>query len=338
MATPDPECMHMMKLPRRQFLQLTAGAAALPALSRIARAQTYPTRPVKIVVPLPVGSTPDIGARIIAEQLTKMRDQQVIVENRPGGGGVIGVQAVLSAVPDGYTLFYGMASIFTVLPAQNNKLTFDVNRDLTPIGLTGAEGMVLAVSPKLGVNTLSELIALAKEHPYKFIVGTNPAGTLPHLAARLFVSLSQAPMTVVPSTGGTNEAIREIMGGRGHAVIEGLPGLVRSAIDAGDLKALAIMTPARVPTAPDIPTAAETLPGLTAVGWAALFAPKGTPQAIVQQLSEDLRKALEDPDFRARFETIGSTPFQAIYTAELARFIESDQKLWWPVVNDAELK
>ena len=329
---------HMMKLPRRQFLHLTAAAAALPAVSRFAWAQSYPTRPVRIVVSLPVGSTPDITARIIAEQLTRMWGQQVIVENRPGGGGVIGVQAVLSAVPDGYTLFYGMASIFTVLPAQNNKLTFDVNRDLIPIGLTGAEGMVLAVSPKLGVNTLSELIVLAKEHPYKFIVGTNPAGTLPHLAARLFVSLSQAPMTVVPSTGGTNEAIREIMGGRGHAVIEGLPGLVRTALDAGDLKALAIMTPARVPTAPDIPTAAETLPGLTAVGWVALFAPKGTPQAIVQQLSQDLRKAQEDPDLRARLEKIGNTPFQAIYTAELARFIESDQKLWWPVVKDAELK
>ena len=225
----------------------------------------------------------------------------------------------------------------TVLPAQNDKLTFNVNRDLIPIGLTGAEGMVLAVSPKLGVNTLSELIALAKEHPYKFIIGTNPAGSLPHLAARMFVSLSQAPMTVVPSTGGTNEAIREIMGGREHAVIEALQGL-RGALDAGDLKALAIMTPARVPTAPDMPTAAETLPGLTAVGWAALFAPKGTPQAIVQQLSEDLRKALEDPGFRARLETIGVTPFQAIYTAELARFIESDQKLWWPVVKEAELK
>ena len=328
----------MMKLPRRKFLHWAVGAAALPAVSRIARAQTYPTRPVRIVVSLPVGSTPDIGARIIAEQLTRMWGRQVIVENRPGGGGVIGAQAVLSALPDGYTLLYAAASTFTVLPAQNDKLTFDVNRDLIPIGLTGTEGMVLAVSPKLGVNTLSELIALAKEHPYKFIIGTNPAGTLPHLAGRLFVSLSQAPMTVVPSTGGTNEAIREIMGGRGHAVIEGLPGLVRTALDAGDLKALAIMTRARVPTAPDIPTAAETVPGLTAVGWTALFAPKGTPQTIVQQLSEDLRKALEDPDVRARYETIGSTPFQAIYTAELARFIETEQKLWWPVVKDAELK
>ena len=327
----------MMKLPRRQFLQLTAGAAALPAVAGVGWAQTYPTRPVKIVVSLPVGSAPDIRARIVADQLTRMWGRQVVVENRPGGGGVIGAQAVFSASADGYTLLYGAASTFTILPAQNDRLTFDVNRDLIPIGLTANEGMILAVSPKLGVESLGELITLAKEHPYKFIIGTNPAGSLPHLAARLFISLSQAPMTVVPSTGGTNEAIREIMGGRVHAVIEAMQGL-RGALDAGDLKALAIMTRARVATVSDIPTAAETVPGLTAVGWTALFAPKGTPQAIVQQLSEDLRKVVEDPDVRARLETAGGTPFQALYTADLARFIESEQKLWWPVVKDAELK
>ena len=237
----------MMKLPRRQFLQLTAGAAALPAVAGVGWAQTYPTRPVKIVVSLPVGSAPDIRARIVADQLTRMWGRQVVVENRPGGGGVIGAQAVFSASADGYTLLYGAASTFTILPAQNDRLTFDVNRDLIPIGLTANEGMILAVSPKLGVESLGELITLAKEHPYKFIIGTNPAGSLPHLAARLFISLSQAPMTVVPSTGGTNEAIREIMGGRVHAVIEAMQGL-RGALDAGDLKALAIMTRARVAT------------------------------------------------------------------------------------------
>jgi tripartite-type tricarboxylate transporter receptor subunit TctC len=266
-----------------------------------------------------------------------MWGQQVIAENRPGGGGVIGAQTVLSASPDGYTLLYGASSTFTILPAQSVKLTFDVNRDLIPIGLTGNEGMVLAVSPQLGINTLGELITLAKDRPYKLIIGTNPAGSLPHLAARMFVSLSQAPMSVVPSTGGTNEAIREIMGGRVHAVIEALQGL-RGAIDARDLKAIAIMTPARVPTALDLPTATETVPGLIAVGWTALFAPKETPQGIVQQLSEDLRKAMEDPNVRARLETTGATPFQARYTAELARFIEAEQKHWWPIVKDAELQ
>ena len=322
-----------MKLPRRTFLHLAAGAAALPAVSRFAWAQSYPTKPVRIVVSFPAGSSPDIRTRIVAEQLTRIWGRQVVAENRPGGGGVIGTQAVLSAPPDGYTLLTAAASTFTILPVQNNKLAFDVNRDLIPIALTSNEGMVLAVSPKLGITTLAELIVRAKSEPHKIIIGTNPAGSLPHLAARRLVSLTQAPMTVVPSTGGTNEAIREIMGGRGHAVIESLPGL-RGALGAGDLKAIAIMTPERVATVPDMPTGVETVPGLTAVGWTALFAPRGTAQAVIQQLSEDLRKVMEEPDVRARLEKTGS-PFRPIFAADLARFIESEQKLWWPVVKEA---
>jgi tripartite-type tricarboxylate transporter receptor subunit TctC len=327
----------IMKLPRRKFLRLGAGVAALAAVSRLGWAQSYPTRPVRIVAPLPAGSSPDIRARIVAEQLTRIWGQQVIIENRPGGGGVIGVQAVLSAPSDGYTLLHAQASIFTVLPAQREKPRFDVNRDLIPIGLTANEGMVFAISPKLGINTLGELITTAKRNPHKFIIGTNPAGSLPHLAAALFVRLSQAPITVVPSTGGTNEAIREIMGGRVHAVIESLPGL-RGALDAGDLRALAIMARERAPTAPDIPTAAETVPGLIALGWSALAAPKETPQAIIRQLTEDLRKVIDSSDTRARFEKIGATPFRGIFAADLERFIESDQKLWWPIVNEAAPK
>ena len=324
-----------MKLPRRKFVHLAVSAATLLGLSQIARAEAYPSRPVKIVVALPAGSGPDIRARIIAEQLTKKWDRQVFVENRPGGGGAIAAQAVLLGLTDGYTLLYAVSSVFTVLPAQKKSLRFDVNRDLIPIGLTANEGMAFAVSSKLGVNTLGELITLAKRNPYKFVIGTNPAGSLPHLAATLFVSLSQAPVTVVPSTGGTNDAIREIMGGRVHAVIEALYGL-RGALDAGDVKVLAIMSHQRVPTVPDIPAAAETVPGLIALGWGALVAPKGTPEAVVQQLSEDLRKVLEDPDTRARFETIGGTPFRPIFTAELAHFIESEQTHWRPIVQQLE--
>jgi len=324
-----------MKLPRRKFLHLGASAAATFAASpQIAYAQSYPTPPVKIVAPLPAGSSPDIRARIIAEQLTRIWSQQVVVENRPGGGGIIAVQTVLSALPDGYTLLYGSASIFTVLPAQMDKPRFDANRDLIPIGLTASEGLAFAVSPKLGISTLGELIAMAKREPHKLIIGTNPAGSLPHMAATLFLRLSGAPMTVVPSTAGTNEAIKEIMGGRVHAVIESLPAL-RGAIDAGDLRALAIMARERAPTAPNIPTAAETVPGLVAVGWTALAAPKGTPQTTVQELTEDLRMVMESSDTRARLEKIGATPFQALFAADLARFIESEQKLWWPIVNEA---
>ena len=325
-----------MKLPRRRFLHLAAGAAVLPIMAKMAYAQSYPTRPVRIIVPLPAGSAPDIQARIYAEQLSKLWGRGVVVEDRPGGGGIIGTQAVLSAAPDGHTLLYAVSSIFVVLPAQRDKPGFDVNRDLIPIGLTSNSGFVLAASAKLGIKTLGELITLAKSEPYKLIIGTNPAGSLPHMAAVQFVQMSQAPLTVVPSNGGTNEAIREIMGGRVHVVIDALPAL-RGAIDAGDLKALAIMTRERVPTEPDIPIAADTVPGLFALGWSALVAPRGAPAAIVRQLTDELHKVIDSADTNDRLQRVGVMPFRPTFAADLTRFIEGEQKLWRPIV-EAELK
>jgi tripartite-type tricarboxylate transporter receptor subunit TctC len=322
----------------RRLLAATIFAALLAAAAIAASPgdalSMYPSRPVKMVVSLPAGSGPDIRTRIIAEHLTKMWGQQVVVENRPGGGGLIAVHAVLSTAADGHTLLVAPASTFTILPAQKHKLPVDVNRDLIPIGLVGNEGLLIAASPKLGVNTLADLIALARREPHKIIVGTNPAGTLPHMAARLLINLSRAPMTVLPyATGGTNEAIRDILGGRIHVVVEGGPGL-KGALEAGDLKALAVMSSERQPIAPELPTAAETVPGLTAMGWQALVAPKGTPEPIVRQLVDDLRRAMEAPDVRTRMGHVG-TPFRPIFASELARFIEAEQRLWWPIVKDS---
>jgi tripartite-type tricarboxylate transporter receptor subunit TctC len=296
----------------------------------------YPSRPVRIVVSLPPGSAPDIRARIIANHLTTMWHRQVVVENRPGAGGALAAQAALSAPADGYTLLSTVASVFTILPAQRDKLTFDPNRDFVPLALTGSEGMVFAVSPKLGVSNLAEFITLARKQPNKLLIGTNPAGSLPHLAARLLVSLTNAPLTVVPySKGGTSEAIREILGGRTHAVIEARPGL-QAHLDSGDLKALAIMTRERVTVVPDLPTATETVPGLTAIGWSGMFAPIGNPAAIVRQLSANIRQAIEAPEVMTRHAQMG-TPYRPLFTADFARFIEAEQKLWWPVVREAGL-
>lgn len=320
----------------RSFFTAATVAALLAATamgpSRANAQDKYPSRPVKMLVSTPAGAGPDIRARIIAEQLTRMWGHQVVVENRTGGGGLIAVQALLSTAADGHTLLVAPASTFTILPAQKGNLPVDVNRDLIPIALTGNEGLLIAVPPKLGVNSLAELIALAKKEPHKVIIGTNPAGTLPHMAARLFVELSKAPMTILPyATGGTNEAIRDILGGRIHVVIEGRPGL-KGALESGDLKALAVMSTERHPNAPDLPTAAETLPGLTAMGWQALVAPNGTPAPVVQQLVDDLRRAMEVPDVRTRMGHVG-TPFRPIFSPELAQFIEAEERLWWPIVR-----
>jgi tripartite-type tricarboxylate transporter receptor subunit TctC len=300
--------------------------------ARSASAQTYPTRPVKLIVPLPPGSAPDIRHRLIAQALSQAWGQQVVVENRPGGGGLIGTRAALNEAPDGYTILAALASIYTILSAQNDKLPFNVNADMVPIGLTAFEGLVFGCSPKLGVNTLAELIALANKNPDRYIIGTNPAGSLPHLAAKLFVDMTRTAIGVVPySTGGTNEAIRDIMGGRVHAVIDGWAAL-RGALDSGDLKALAILSSKPTALLPNLPTALGAVPGFTAIGWQALTVRKGTPDAIVRKLADDLDKVLKDPQLQKRLQETGPE-FQPMYGAELTRFIENEQKHWQPLAK-----
>ncbi len=322
-----------------RFLRIGAGLAAIVAATAVgiplAMGQDkYPSRPVKIVMPLPAGTSPDVRTRKLAEQLTRMWGQQVVVENRPGAFGATAVQAALSAPADGYTLLAAPASLYTILPMKVDKSAIDVNRDLVPIGLIAYEGMLVAVSPKLGVNTLADLIALAKREPHKVVIGTLGAGTLPHLAAQLLVERSKAPMTVLPyATGGSPAAVADLMGGRVHAVIVAMDSS-KGAFDSGDLKAVAVMTRERSPTSPDLPTAAETVPGLAAIGWTALVAPRGTPDGVVPQLGEDLRKALQTPEIRAWLDQIGGH-FPPMFAAELARFIEDEQQLWWPVVRAA---
>lgn len=320
----------------KYWLTICVAAIALctQAVTKLASAQDkYPSRPIRIVVPMPAGSAPDIRLRFVADQLSKILGEQVVIENRPGGGGIIGFHAVLSAAADGYTLLAAPASIFTILPAEKSGLPFDVNHDLIPIGTVMAEGQVFAISPQLGIDSFSDLIAVAKKKPGAIVIGTNPAGSLPHLAAKLIVARSQAPMTIVPySSGGSKAAIQDIMGGRIQAVIEGRPGL-QGYLDSGDLKALAIMTTERVPMMPDLPTAAETIPGVRAVGWIALCAPKGTRAEVVQKISDALRNALDAPDLLKHIEQVG-TPFRPLFGAELIRFIENEEALWRPIAAE----
>jgi tripartite-type tricarboxylate transporter receptor subunit TctC len=314
---------------------LLAGMAATGfglATAQPAAAQTFPSRPVKIIVPLPAGSAPDVRHRIIAQALTQLWGQQVIIENRPGGGGIIGTRAMLGEQPDGHTLLAALASIYMILPAQNDKLPFDVNKDMIPIGLTAYEGLVMACSPKLGVNALADFLALAKKMPDKLVIGTNPAGSLPHITAKLLVDVTKTAIAVVPySTGGTNDAIRDIMGGRVHAVIDGWASL-RGAIESKDLTPLAIMSPKPTAILPNLPVASATVPDFTSIGWQALTARRGTPEPVVRILGDSLRKVLADPQLQKRLEETGPE-FQPLYDAELLKFIEAEQKFWLPLAK-----
>jgi tripartite-type tricarboxylate transporter receptor subunit TctC len=315
--------------------KLVAGMAVTGlglAAGKPASAQTFPTRPVKIIVPLPAGSAPDVRHRLIAQALTQAWGQQVIVENRPGGGGIIGTRAMLGEQPDGYTLLAALASIFMILPAQNEKLPFDVNKDMIPIGLTAYEGLVMACSPKLGVKSLAEFIALAKKMPDKLVIGTNPAGSLPHITAKLFVDLTKTAITVVPySTGGTADAIRDIMGGRVHAVIDGWASL-RGSIESKDLTPLAILSQKPTDLLPNLPVGTATVPGFVSIGWQALTARRGTPEPIVRLLGDSLRKVLADPQLQKRLQETGPE-FQPLYGDELTRFIQAEQKFWLPLAK-----
>jgi len=312
-------------------------AFALAAAAPAAAQNAFPTKPIRIVLPLPVGTALDVVARLVGEQLTGRWGQQVIVENRPGAGGLIAAQAVASAPSDGYTLLGGAASIFTILPAQKDKLQFDVNRAFIPIGMMGGGPMYVAVSSKLGIASLPELVDLARSKPQQIFVGTNGTGTLPHFAALALAKMGNIPLTIVPySTGGTTEALKDILGERVHVTIEGYSGLA-GVLQSGDLKLIAVMSPERISLFPSVPAVAETVPGLSAVGWMALAAPAGTSEHIVRRLSEGVHYALRTPSVKQRFEQLGMQA-QIMTPAETRAFIEREQKLWWPIVREAESK
>jgi tripartite-type tricarboxylate transporter receptor subunit TctC len=324
--------MREVMLTKRGLLTAMVASGLGLSSAESALAQSYPTRPVKLILPLPAGSAPDVRHRLIAQALSQLWGQQVVVENRPGGGGLIGTRAALAEQPNGYTMLVGLASVYEILPAQNEKLPFDVNEDMVPVGLTAFEGLVFACSSKLGVSTLPEFIELAKKNPDRYVIGTNPVGSLPHLAAKLFVDLTQTAITVVPyGTGGTNEAIRDIMGGRVHATIEGWAGL-RGALEGGELKGLAILSAKPSALLPNLPTALSAVSGYTVIGWQMLTLRKGTPDPIIRKIGDDLGKVLADAQLEKRLLETGPE-FEPLPPSELLGFIRTQQKYWYPIAK-----
>jgi tripartite-type tricarboxylate transporter receptor subunit TctC len=310
---------------------LVCALAISMAASPAAQAQTYPTGAVKIIIGVGAGASPDVIGRVVADQLSRLWGQQVIVINQPGAGGALAIRAAGNAPPDGATLYLALGSNFVALPEMQASLPFDVARDFVPIGYVGEHPMVIAVSPALGVSTLPELIALAKKRPGELNVAAGNPGSILHLTAEWLRSASGIDVTLVHYPGAP-QALTDILGGRVHAIVDATSGLAGS-ISGGSIKALAVASERRLPTHPGLPTVAETLPGFMAMGWFALMAPPKTPEATARRISDDLRTVLERGELKQRFLDLG-TYLRPMSPAELASFIADQQRIWKPVIAE----
>jgi len=294
----------------------------------------YPARYVSIIIQTAAGSGPDVIARIVADRLAQSWRQQVTIINRNGAAGLIAAQAAAAAQPDGYTLYMPTSTALVVLPQTQPKLPVNFERDFVPIGLISQSPMIVAVSPSLGVNTLEQLIALAKKRPGEVLYAANNRGSFPHLSGEFFRHRAGLELTFVPYPGAA-AGLQDVMGGRVSMIVEG-PSALSSAMQAGSIKALAVTSTTRLPNFPDLPTVAETIPGFQVVAWFALMARASTPEPIVRKISQDLQAILKEPAIKEKFETLGVYPMPASPT-DTAAFISREQQLWKPVIKEAGL-
>jgi tripartite-type tricarboxylate transporter receptor subunit TctC len=318
-------------LPRRQFLHLAAAAAAVPAASRIARAQTYPTRPVRLIVGFPAGGATDLYARLIGQVLWERLGQQFIIENRSGASGNIGTEAVVRAAPDGYTLL--MATVNDAVNAYLfEKLSYDFIRDVAPVARIAYTPLVVVVHPSVPVRTVPELIAYAKANPGKINYAGAGIGAPPHMAGELFKMMTGINMVPVQYRGGA-PAVADLLGGQVQVMFNVMPESIEY-IRAGKLRALAVTSASRSDALPDLPILADFVPGFEASYWAGVGAPKNTPAEIIGRLNKEINAALASPVTKARFADLGSTVFPSS-PAEFGKFIADETEKWGKVIRAA---
>jgi tripartite-type tricarboxylate transporter receptor subunit TctC len=296
-----------------------------------AQALNYPERPVTILADAAAGATPDVDARFVAAGLGKIWKQQVIVINHPGANGSIAARIATDAAPDGYTLFMPAFSTFASLPSVAPNLPLKLPRDFIPIGYTAENPMFFAVNPALGISTLPELIAAAKKDPGKISIAVTGVGRMTHLTGLVFQERANISLLPVPYNGGPAAASADISSGRVSMIIEGYSGIV-GAVNAGQVKLIAVASPERLPEFPDLPTVAETIPGFAARGWQVLVAPNGTPAPIVSKIAVDLAKVVSDPDFKRLLANVGSYS-RAMTPEQVLTFVQNEQDTWLPVLK-----
>lgn len=303
-----------------------------------AYAQTgpYPSKPVQILADSSAGSTPDVALRFVADRLTQAWGQQILVVNRPGGGGSLAARAAAEAAPDGYSLYQPVLSTFVSLRPAAPNVPLHVPKDFLPIGFVSENPMFIAVSPTLGISTLPELIALAKKRPGEIPYATTGVGRLTHLTGELLQHQAGIKLLLVPYTGGPTHAVSDVATGRVAMIIEGYSGIAGAA-RSGSVKLIAVASAKRLAEFPDVPTVAETIPGFQATGWAVMVAPVGTPDAIIGKVSEDLRKVVVEPELEKKLAALGSYT-RAMTAAEATSFIHKQQQMWQPVLDEIAKK
>jgi tripartite-type tricarboxylate transporter receptor subunit TctC len=323
-----------MRLPRRRFLRLAAGAAVVPAATHLARAQTYPARPVRVLVGFAPAGAVDITARLVAQSLTEQLGQPFTVENRPGAATNIATEAAVRAPADGYTL------VMVSPPAAINatlyaKLNFNVIRDIAPVASVIRMPFVLAVNPSVPAKTVPELIAFARANPRRISMASSGTGSGLHLAGELFKMMAGVDMVHVPYRGEA-PAMTDLIGGQVQAMF-GTTAVSIEHIRSGKVRALALTTVGRLETQPDIPSMSEFLPGYEASFWDGFGAPRNTPADIIERLNKEINTALTDPNIKVRFAELGGTVF-AGSPADFGNLIAAETEKWGKVIRTANIK
>ena len=324
----------MTKLARRHLMQLAAGALALPAMPYVARAETYPSRPVRLIVGAVAGSSPDVIARLIGQRLSERLGQPFVIENRDGGNGTLGGEVVARSAPDGYTLLLLSAS-YTIDPNVIDSPNFNFKRDIAPIARAVILPAVITVNPQLPPKTLPDFIAYAKANPDKVNIGAPGIGSPQYIAGELFMMMTDTKLSMISYRGGP-PAVTDAISGQ----IQGMIGTVLLVIDhvrSGNLRALAVTSKTRSELLPDVPTVNEVVPGFDANQWIGIGAPTKTPKDVVDKLNAEVNLALEDPAIKKRIVGLGGTPLPGT-PADFNTFLDSETEKWAGVVKFAQAK
>jgi tripartite-type tricarboxylate transporter receptor subunit TctC len=324
----------MRKLLRRGLLHLAAGALALPAVSRVARGQAYPSRPVRLIVTTPAGGSPDIVARLIGQWLSDRLGQSFVVENRTGASGNIGTEAVVNAPADGYTLLLAM-SANAISASLYDNLHFNFIRDMAPVASISTIPLVMEVNPAVPAKTIPEFIAYAKANPGKINMASGGIGSPLHVAGELFKLMAGVDMLHVPYRG-EGLALPDLIGGQVQVLFGVMPAAL-GYIRGGKIRALGVTSPARQPALPDLPAIAEFLPGYSAYGWYGVAAPRGTPPNVLEKLNHEINAALADATMKARLADLGCAMFSGS-PADFGQFIAADTEKWAKVIRAANIK